>query len=64
MRGQSFLGSGEEDFLSVITYLGMAAVLFNVAEPFEQIGHILSTEGPVWNLVKIGQVISEKIEAI
>ena len=31
-RFQSFLGSGEEDFLS---YMGMAAILFSSAEPFE-----------------------------
>ena len=31
----------------------MAAILFNGAEPFEQIGNTLSTDGPVWNLVKI-----------
>ena len=26
--------------------MGMAAILFNVAEPFNKIGDILSTEGP------------------
>ena len=40
--------------------MGMAAILFNGAEPFEQIVNIPSTEGPMWNLVKIGQVVSEK----
>ena len=34
--------------------MGMAAILFNNAEPFEQIDNTPSTEGPVWNLVKIG----------
>ena len=38
----------------------MAAILFNDAEPFEQNVNILSTEGPMWNLVKIGQVVLEK----
>ena len=38
----------------------MAAILFNGTEPFEQIVNILSTEGPMWNLVKIVQVVSEK----
>ena len=33
--------------------MGMAVILFNEAEPFEQIVHILSTEGPMWNLVKL-----------
>ena len=40
--------------------MGMAAILFNFAEPFEQIGNTLLTEGPIWNLVKIAQVVSEK----
>ena len=38
----------------------MAAILFSDAEPFEQIINILSTEGPMWNLVKIVQAVSEK----
>ena len=29
-------------------------------EPFEQIGNTLLTEGPMWNLVKIAQMVSEK----
>ena len=33
---------------------------FTGAEPFEQIVNIPSTEGPMWNLMKIGQAISEK----
>ena len=37
----------------------MVAILFNGAEQFEQIVNI-RTEGPMWNLVKIGQVVSEK----
>ena len=32
--------------------MGMAAILFNGAEPFEQITNALLTEGPKWNLVK------------
>ena len=35
--------------------MGMAAILFYGAEPFEQIGNTLLTEGPIWNLVKIAQ---------
>ena len=38
----------------------MTANLFNDAEPFEQIVNTLSTEGPMWNLVKISQVVLEK----
>ena len=40
--------------------MGMAAILFNGAEPFEQIGNILSTEGHMWNQVKTVQAVSEK----
>ena len=35
--------------------MDMAAILFNGVEPFEQIVNIPSTEGPMWNLMKIGQ---------
>ena len=35
--------------------MGMAAILFNDAEPFEQSVNIPSTEGPLWNLVKSGE---------
>ena len=40
--------------------MGMAAILFNDAELFEQLD-IPSIEGPMWNLVKIGQAVSERI---
>ena len=33
--------------------MGMAAIMFNGAEAFEQILNNLSTAGPLWNLVKI-----------
>ena len=46
-QSQSFLGSGEEDFLSVLPYMGMIAILFKGAEPFKQILNTLSTEGPM-----------------
>ena len=38
----------------------MVAILFNDAEPLEQIDNTLSTEGPMQNLVKIGQAVSKK----
>ena len=41
-------------------YMGMAAILFNGAKPFEQTDKTLSTEGLVWNLVQISQAVSEK----
>ena len=40
--------------------MGMAAILFKGAEPFEQIVNILSTEDSMWNLVKTVEVVSEK----
>ena len=39
--------------------MGMAAILFNGTEPFEQIGNTLSTEGIKGNMVKITQAVSE-----
>ena len=35
-------------------------LLFNGAEPFEQIVNTLATEGFMWNLVKIAQAVSKK----
>ena len=40
--------------------MGMAATMFNGAEPFDQIVSILSTEDPMWNLMKTDQAVSEK----
>ena len=40
--------------------MGMAAILLSCAEPLERIGNILLTEGPMWNLVKIAEAVSEK----
>ena len=41
--------------------MGMSAILFNSAEPFDQIANILSTEGPMQNLVKTVQAVSEEM---
>ena len=40
--------------------MGMATILFNRAEPFKQIVNTLFTEGPMWNMEKIAQAVSEK----
>ena len=48
----------------LLQYIGMAAILFNGAEPFKQIVNILSTEGPMRNLAKIAHAVSEKKEDI
>ena len=60
IQPKSFLGSEEEDFKEFIPYMDMAAILISGAKPFEQIGKTLLTEGPMWNLVKIAQAVSEK----
>ena len=41
IQPQSFLGSGEEDFEVFLPYLDTVAILFNGAEPFEQISNTL-----------------------
>ena len=46
-------------FLSVFIIYGHG-ILFGGAEPFEQIDNTPSIEGLMWNLVKIGQDVSEK----
>ena len=47
IQPQSFLDSEEEVVLSVLPYMGMAAILFKGAEPFEQTDNTPSTEGPM-----------------
>ena len=42
------------------TYLGMVAIMFDGAESFKQIVKNPSIECSMWNLVKIGQAVSEK----
>ena len=39
--------------------MGMAAILFNDAEPFEQIDNTPLTESSMGNLLNIGQAVSE-----
>ena len=55
IQPQSFLGSGEEVFQVFLPYMDMAAILFNGAEPVEEIGNTLLTEVPCeiwWKLLK------------
>ena len=40
--------------------MGMAAILLSGAEPFEQIVNILSTEGSMWNLVKLFKLFQRR----
>ena len=60
IQPQSVFGSEEENFQVFLLYMGMAAILVNGAEPFEQIVNILSTGSHMWNLMKIAQAVSEK----
>ena len=46
--------------LAFFPYMDMTTIFFNNAEPFEQIDNNLSTEGPMRNLVKNSQTVSEK----
>ena len=40
--------------------MGIAAIMFNGLEQFELIFNTPSTEGLLWNVVKIGQAVSEQ----
>ena len=40
--------------------MGIAAILFNNAKPFEQTVNTPLIEGSFWNLVKVGLTVSEK----
>ena len=44
----------------ILPYTGMAAILFNDEEPFEENDNTPSTESPMSKLVKIGQAVSEE----
>ena len=57
IQPQSFLGS-QKDFYEVLPYMDMVAILFNGAEPVEQIGNTLSTEGLMRNMMKLAQAVS------
>ena len=49
----------EIKIVSVLPYMGMVAILFDDAEPFKQIDNTPSTEGSMWNLMKISKAVSE-----
>ena len=54
------IGSGEEDFLRFLPYMGMAAMLVMWPRPFEQFFLPKGPGGCIWNLVAIGPVVSEE----
>ena len=51
-------GSGEDDFLWFLPYIGVAANLVMWPGPFEQIFVPLSHGGAIWNLTLTGQAVS------
>ena len=64
-RRQKFLGhrpvgSGEEDFLRFISYMGIAAIMVMWPGPFEQTFVSPSHGDSIWNLSSIGPVVPEE----
>ena len=59
-QGHRSIGSGEEDFLRFLPYLGMAAILVKWPGPFEQLFVPLAPGGYIVNLITIGPVVSEE----
>ena len=59
-KGHWSTGSGEEDFLRFLPYMGMAAMLVMWPTPFEQLFFLKGPGGCIWNLVTIRPVVSEE----
>ena len=59
-QGHRSIGSGEEDFLRFLPYMGMVAMLVMWPRPFEQLFFPKGPGGCIWNLVAIGPVVSEE----
>ena len=59
-QGHWSTGSGEEDFLRFLPYMGMAAMMVMWPRPFEQFFFPKGPGGCIWNLVAIGPVVSEE----
>ena len=59
-QGHWSIGSGEEDFLRFLPYMGMAAMLVMWPRPSEQFFFPNVPGGCIWNLVAIGPVVSEE----
>ena len=59
-QGHQSIGSGEEDFLRFLPYMGMASILVMWPEPFEQLFVPSIPGGYIWNLVTIGPVVLEE----
>ena len=59
-QGHWSIGSGEEDFLRFLPYMGMAAILVMWPGRFEQLFVPPAPGGYIWNLVTIGPVVLEE----
>ena len=59
-QGNLFIGSGEEDFLRFLPYMGMAATLVMWPILFQQLFFPKGPGGCIWNLVTIVPVVPEK----
>ena len=59
-HGHWSIGSGEEDFLRFLPYMGMAAMLVMWPRSFEQFFFPKVPGGCIWNLVAIRPVVSEE----
>ena len=59
-QGHQSIGSGEEDLLRFLPYMGMAAILVMWPGPFKQLFVPPIPGGYIWNLVTIGSVVSEE----
>ena len=59
-QGHWSIGSGEEDLLRFLPYMGMAAMLVMWPRSFEQLFFPKGPGGCIWNLVAIGPVVSEE----
>ena len=59
-QGHQPFGSGEEDFLKFLPYMGMAAILVMRPGPFEQTFVPPSHGDTIWNLASISPLVSEE----
>ena len=59
-QGHWSIGSGEEDFLRFLPYMGMAAMLVMWPRSFEQLFFPKGPGGCIWNLVAISPIVSEE----
>ena len=59
-QGHPSIGSGEEDFLRFLPYMGMGAILVMWPRPFEQFFFPKDPGDYKWNLVAISLVVTEE----